>query len=226
MWDVLSAKLNQLGRMNWADEEFAALMRRSIGEEPGIERWRKLSGIAGWDRKRLAIVRALFHWRDAKAARQDRPIRSVVRDDLLVEIVRRNPKQEHDLDVLRGLHKREIPEVLEVVRQARALPIEEAPEAIAAEIDPPQLALLAGLLSTVLGDLCARLRLAPGLVASNNDLKLLVRAALNSEPLPENHALAGGWRAAVILPQLLAVLKGEVRLRVANLYGPAPFEIG
>src|SRR5207244_12623450 len=36
LWDALSVKLESLGRMSWADEEFATLGRRSIGEEPGV----------------------------------------------------------------------------------------------------------------------------------------------------------------------------------------------
>jgi ribonuclease D len=225
MWETLSSALDELGRMSWANEEFAALMRRSIADEPGVERWRKLSGIANWDRRRLAVIRALYQWRDAKAARQNRPVRTVVRDDLLVEIVRRNPKSAHDLEVLRGLHHREIPEVLEVVREARALPIEEAPHAMQIEIDPPQVALLAGLLNAVLGNLCAGLRIAQNLVASSNDLKLLVRSLLHSEPLPENLPIASGWRSEAVLPELLSVLKGEVRVRVADLAKDSPLEI-
>ena len=225
MWETLSSALNELGRMNWAEEEFAGLVRRSVADEPGVERWRKLSGITNWDRRRLTTIRALYQWRDAKAARQNRPVRTVVRDDLLVEIVRRNPKSAHDLEVLRGLHHREIPEVLEVVREARALPIEEAPQATQFEIDPPQVALLAGLLNAVLGNLCCRLRVAPNLVASSNDLKSLVRSQLNSAPPPESHPLASGWRAEAILPELLAVLKGQVCVRVANLGQESPLKI-
>ncbi|MFL5339939.1 MAG: ribonuclease D [Gemmataceae bacterium] len=225
LWDKLSGKLAALGRTEWADEEFTTLMRRSLGEEPGIERWRKLGGIAGWDRKRLGMIRALYLWRDAKAARQNRPVRTVVRDDLLVEIVRRNPKTEHDLDVLRGLQKREIPEVMAVLHDARALPAEDTPEARPHEVDPPQLALLTGLLGAVLGNLCGRVGLAQNLVCSNNDLRLLVKSVLRSEPLPENLSLAAGWRAAAILPELLALLRGEVRVRVADAASATPFEI-
>src|SRR5262249_46113235 len=64
LWDALSGRLENLGRTAWAEEEFATLMRRSTSEEPGVERWRKLGGIAGMDRKRLGVVRALHQWRE------------------------------------------------------------------------------------------------------------------------------------------------------------------
>ena len=43
------------------------------------------------DRRRLAIVRELSRWREGVAAQTNRPARTIVRDDLLVEIARRNP---------------------------------------------------------------------------------------------------------------------------------------
>ena len=165
IWERITEKLERLKRTDWAKEEFAALVRRSLEEEPGVERWRKVGGLGGLDRKKLAVVRALYQWREAKADRQNRPARTVVRDDLLLEIARRNPKEERDLDVMRGLQKKEFPEIVRVVREARALPADQWPVAVPRENDPPQVALVAGLLNAVLGDFCGRTQLAPGLAA-------------------------------------------------------------
>ena len=53
------------------------------------ERWRRVSGNAGLDARGLAIVRELFHWRDAEAQRRNQPARRILRDDLIVELARR-----------------------------------------------------------------------------------------------------------------------------------------
>jgi ribonuclease D len=74
----------------------------------------------------------------------------------------------------------------------------------------------------VLGDLCARGRLASNLVASNNDIRALVRARLAGDPVPADLSLAQGWRAGHILPDLVAVLEGRRMVRVANLKAEAP----
>src|SRR5262245_2958025 len=164
LWEKISGKLEHLNRSEWAKEEFAALVRRSLEEEPGVERWRKVGGLGGLDRKKLAVVRALYQWREAKAERQNRPARTVVRDDLLVESARRGPKEEHDLEVMRGLQKKEFPEIMRVVRETRALPPDQWPAPAPRDNDPPQVALVAALANAILGDFCARLLLAPGLV--------------------------------------------------------------
>src|SRR5262245_30184936 len=225
IWERISGKLEQLNRTEWAKEEFAALVRRSLEEEPGVERWRKVGGLGGLDRKKLAVVRALYQWRDAKAERQNRPARTVVRDDLLVEVARRGPKEERDLEVMRGLQKKEFPEIMRVVREARALPQEQWPVSMPRENDPTQLALVGGLLNAVIGDFCARSLLAAGLVCTTADIRQLVRCEMTGDPLPPTNPLASGWRAVAVLPELRAVLRGKRAVRVAALDRETPFAV-
>ncbi|HBI46375.1 MAG TPA: ribonuclease D [Planctomycetales bacterium] len=223
-WEKLSGRLEKMGRTPWAREEFARLAQTASPEEPAAEeKWRKLRGIGSLDRRRLAVVRALFHWREETAARTNRPARTIVRDDLVVEIARRNPTQERDLQTLRGLPRRDLAAIVQAVVQARELPLEECPAAMERDQDPPQVLLTAGVITAVLGDVCARLRLAPNLVASNQDVKRLVRARFLGAALPTDLPLTQGWRAAAILPDLLAVLDGRRLVRIADVTAPAPF---
>jgi ribonuclease D len=223
VWRRLSSRLDELGRLDWAREEFARLAVRSSPEEGLTEKWRKLRGIGSLDRRRLAVVRDLFHWREQMAAQANRPARTIIRDDLLIEIARRNPNRERDLHVIRGLPRRDLTAVLEVVERARALPAEQWPRAAEREQDRPQVALVATVLSAVLSDLCVRRRLAANLVATSQDFKLLVRARLQGGSLPSESLLTQGWRAQHILPELLAVLDGRRGLRVADVRAEAPF---
>ena len=226
-WKKLAGRLDKLGRAEWAREEFGRLARAASPEEPAAEeRWRKLRGLGSLDRRRLAVVRALYNWREEEAARTNRPARTIVRDDLVVEIARRNPARERDLHTLRGLPRRDLDAIVETVAAAAQLPPEEWPAATERDQDPPQVALTAAVLTAVLGDVCARLRLAPNLVASNQDVKRLVRARFAGGPPPEDAPLTQGWRAAAILPELVAVLDGRRTLRVADLTAAAPFAYG
>jgi ribonuclease D len=225
LWKKLSARLAKLGRDEWAREEFRRLAASAAPDEPDTEKWRRLRGLGSLDRRRLAVARALYDWREAAAARSNRPTRAIVRDDLIVEIARRNPTRERDLQVMRGLPRRDLEAILRTVAEARALPAEQWPTLAEREQDPPQVALVAAVLTAVLGDLCARLRLAPNLVSSNHDVKLLVRARLTGAALPADLPLTQGWRAAHILPELLAVLDGRRLLRIADVKAEAPFAL-
>jgi ribonuclease D len=164
----------------------------------------------------------LYAWREETAARTNRPARTIVRDDLLIEIARRNPTRTRDLHVIRGLPRRDLDAILQVVELGRALPLEQCPTMTEREQDPPQVGLVANILSAVLGDLCVRRQLAPNLVATGQDVKLLVRARLQGAPPPAESLLTQGWRGAHILPELLAVLEGRRSLRVADVAAEAP----
>ncbi len=225
LWQEISGRLNRLGRGEWAKEEFAAMIPRSLGEEPGVERWRKLKGIGGLDRRKLAVVRELFAWREDKALERNRPARTVVRDDLLIEITKRNPKAEADLEVVRGLAKKDLANIISVVQAARALPTEQLPEPTPRDDDPPQVTLVAALLNAFLGHLCAQMELTQSLVASANDVKVLVRAAARNEGVPESSPLASGWRTTAILPELMAAIEGRRSIRVESLTREAPFRV-
>ena len=146
-----------------------------------------------------------------------------MRDDLIVEIARRNPTRERDLQTVRGLPRRDLDAIVETVAAAAKLPAEEWPTAVRAR---PGSA--AGGADGRRADGRARrrvrrLRLAPNLVASNQDVKRLVRARFVGGPLPDDMPLTQGWRAAAILPELLAVLEGRRTLRVADVTAAAPF---
>lgn len=223
LWQRLGKDLHKLGRMAWVREEVARLTANAAPEEPVQERWRKLRGLGALDRRRLGVVRALFAWREEKAALANRPARTIIRDDLIIEIARRNPQRARDLEVVRGLGKRDLDTILSVVDHARQLPREQWPEPAERDQDAPQVGWLAGVLTAVLGDHCVRHRLAANLVATNQDIKLLVRARMAGEPLPGESLLTQGWRAQTILPELLAILEGRRSVRIADAAGNAPF---
>jgi ribonuclease D len=224
VWDKLAAELHRRDRLSWAEEEFARLAVQAAAPEAATEKWRKLRGIGSLDRGRLAIVRALHGWREEAAVRANRPARALLRDDLLVEVARCNPRREHDLLLIRGLPRRNARTILEVVERARSLPAAEWPEAAERDLDPSQHGVLVNLLAAVLADWCARQGVASNLTASNQDLKLLVRCRLQGRPLPPESLLAQGWRQAHVLPELLAVLEGRRTIRVADVNAPAPLE--
>ncbi|MFO0928095.1 MAG: ribonuclease D [Gemmataceae bacterium] len=139
-YDRLHARLQKVDRLAWAKEEFDRLLQVATPADPALEeRWRKLKGTGSLDRRRMAVVRALYQWREGRAAELNRPARTIVRDDLLVEIARRNPTRGRDLQVVRGLPGRDLDAIVDVVTDARKLPLEACPEVTEREQDLPQI---------------------------------------------------------------------------------------
>ncbi len=79
------------------------------------------------------------------------------------------------------------------------------------EQDPVQVGLVGNVLGAALVDFCNRMHLAPNLVASGADIKLLVRARLLGLPAPAESILSRGWRSEHVLPHLQALLDGAAQ---------------
>jgi ribonuclease D len=223
-YERLSAKLERYTRTDWANEEFASFVKWQSADDTAVERWRKVKGSGALNRRELAVLRAVYDWRLGVAERQDRPARSVMRDDVLLEVAKRGARTPDDLASLRGIPPREFENVQRAVREANRIPAAELPEKIETEQDPPQVGVLGSLLTVVLNDVCDRLKLAQSLVCSQQDLKDLVRSKQAGGKLPADSPFHDGWRKEAILPHLERILDGGLAVRVNNPKTTAPLE--
>lgn len=216
LYKKLNTLLVKWNRTAWATEEFAEFIEHSTTEEIAVEKWRKVKGLGVLARRELAVARELFAWREGFASRTNRPVRYLMRDDLLLEICRKIPANVDELQAFRGLPRSEMNAILDAVRRGASLPSNEWPALASRDGDPPHVTALANLLSIALGELCRNLKLAPNLAATQSDLKALVRTAGGDEKAAATCGLRHGWRAEAILPYLERILAGSLVLRVGN----------
>jgi ribonuclease D len=209
----LRQRLEDLGRLAWVEEEFQRLAGFAQEEnQTETERWRKLRGVGNLSRRQLATLRELYHWRAGAASRLNRPPKAVCRDDLLLQIARRGPRSEADLKMIRGLPHEHYGAILEAVEKARDLPAEALPELPTRGVKRPEVDLLVGVLTAVVHEVASRLQIAPQLVATNADLRSLIRGQVFGEPVRPT-LLDVGWRREHIRGLLLDVLTGKAALR-------------
>jgi ribonuclease D len=142
----------------------------------------------------------------------------------VIELARRGPTRESDLESLRGIPKGLQAGLLAAILHARGLPTSQQPEALEREFDTPQIQLLASLLNVVLNDWCARHHLAANQVATMSDLKALIRAR-QPKGEPAATPLHSGWRRDFVLPELEAFLSGERTLHVADVNANHPIRV-
>jgi len=214
--DRLNARLAELDRLEWAREEHARFVELT---DPEIiagreERWRKVKGSSQLDRRQLCLLRALHAWRETRAHEANRPVRTIMRDDLLVEISRRHPGRPGDLQMVRGLSKKDIDGILATVEAADAVPEDQWPEVLERDSEATHVQALSGLLQTVFMAMCAEMKLAPGLTCTMGEIRDLLRCRLTGPAEPTEGLLITGWRRKHVLPRLLAVLDGRVAFRL------------
>jgi ribonuclease D len=159
-------------------------------------------------------LRALHAWRETRAHEANRPVRTIMRDDLLVEISRRHPGRPGDLQMVRGLSKKDIDGILATVEAADAIPEDQWPEVLERDSEATHVQALSGLLQTVFMAMCAEMKLAPGLTCTMGEIRDLLRCRLTGPAEPTEGLLITGWRRKHVLPRLLAVLDGRVAFRL------------
>jgi ribonuclease D len=218
MRDLLTARLEQLGRLSWLDEEMAA-WQEEVRSAVFQERWRRVSGNAGLSRRGLAVLRELWRWREAEAQRRDCPIRRVLRDDLLVEMARRQTADVKRIQALRGLErgdlKRQLPKIAEAIQRGLDLAEDECPRSASRE-SPPHLSVLGQFLFSALGSICRQIDLAPGLVGTPSDVRDWIVFRTGQMPAGRTPRLAQGWRATVIGKVFDDLMAGKLSVRIGD----------
>jgi ribonuclease D len=226
--DHLSEKLSVLGRVEWAEEEFRDFLD-VIQNRDDETRWRRLPGLHQLSRRGLEAARRLAEWRIEEARRINRPVRQILRDDLLVAIAKRLPTSRAELEALRDFNRPQLlsksGELLARIAKAQAVPADQLPEHAERHEDGPGLTMVVNLLSATLAHCCSRNQAAVGLVGTTNDLKDLVRWHAQNRPEDRRPSLACGWRDAVCGETLLDVLSGRSALRVVDPNADVPVAV-
>jgi len=182
--DLLAERLERVGRMHWAEEEFLRLERvrwtprAAVGEE-----FLAIKGARTLRPQQLAVLRALWEWRDRRARELDRAPFRVAGNDVLLLLAREAPTTDEALRRLRGvppsIAQRYGEQFLEAIRAARALPADQWPrlERRQRERPDPQIEERVARLKALRAERAPAVGLDPGLVCPNAVLITIARTA-------------------------------------------------
>jgi ribonuclease D len=140
--DALRVELDEAGKLDWAEEEFAAILS-APPKEPRQDPWRRTSGIHRLrTRRSLAVVREVWLARDRVARERDVSPGRVLPDAAIVEAALQLPRTPDDLTALpafRGRNPRRHAAVwFRAVQKGRTLPDIDLPEhSLPGEGPPP-----------------------------------------------------------------------------------------
>ncbi|MBA3532629.1 MAG: ribonuclease D [Ardenticatenales bacterium] len=214
VYDRLQEQLEAMGRTEWLDDEWAAMSNPdSYRRVHPREAYRRISGMQRLKPRELALLRELAEWREREAIRRDRAPSLIIRDHLLVELVRQMPDSLSTLKEIRGLHEREVErhgkEILAALQRGGALPRTEWPKLPERNDLSEQQNSLVSLMQSWLRARADEVNIAPHYLATAADLKELVSAT------PEAQASLGvmrGWRHRLVGMDLLALAEGRAYL--------------
>jgi ribonuclease D len=139
--DALASELQEQGKTDWAQQEFAAILAAGP-PDARPDPWRRTSGIHRVrSRRGLAVVRELWLERDKIARRRDISPTRILADTAIVEAARLVPGEADDLSKIAGFNsrgaRRHSAEWLRALKRARAQPERSLPQASAPPGDGP-----------------------------------------------------------------------------------------
>ncbi|MET9858126.1 ribonuclease D [Streptomyces smyrnaeus] len=139
--DALEDELSRQGKLEWAQEEFAAIAA-APAPPPRKDPWRRTSGMHKVRRRRqMAVVRELWQARDAVARKRDVSPGKVLSDAAIVEAALAMPSNARALAALPGFGQRvgrkQLDQWQAAVERARTLPEEELPQQAQTTNGPP-----------------------------------------------------------------------------------------
>ena len=199
-FDILAARLEEKGRLDWAREDSQWLLDPSLYDISDGQAMDRLKGARNFRGRRRAAAARLAAWREAEAIKRDRPRQWIMRDNILLDIAHRLPASTAQMADIQGVPAKLINRV--------GSELLEAVEASANDdhaYDPPsppneeQKALLKEMQAKVAA--CAEgLGIVAETVASKRELSAVIISG------GRQSRVFGGWRAELIGDELLSLL--------------------
>ena len=211
--EALRVRLRELGRLEWAEEEFGPLEAlRWTGVSSATDGYLRIKGARTLTERQLAALRELYRWREELGAQQDRATFRIIGNDALLAVSRALPRTLTDLSHTSGvppvLAARHGADLLASVDRALALNEEALPRFERTVRIPKDPAFDARVerLKGVRNRVAAELRLDPGVLCGRGTLEAVARARPKDRA---GLALVGElrrWQITVLGDALLATL--------------------
>jgi ribonuclease D len=204
--DELVARLNELGRLEWALDECAEVLSTRKPERVPEETWWKLGDVRRMSVRQRAVAQEVSAWRERKAAAADRPRRSILSDLALLTISQKPPKSRDEMSKLRGVDGRHLAqgagaEILEAIERGLNLSATDIcmpPDGTEAIAPAAAVAVCSGLVRQIADNLA----FDQSLLATRADIAQL----LCHEPSRLDH----GWRQTIAGEPIRRLIGGGV----------------
>lgn len=203
--DILQKELHARGRLEWAEEECALLLKRAdTGRSPEAA-WHRIKEVRRMEGRQRGVAQAVARWREEYAARLNQPVRHVLSDLGVAVVAQRMPKSLAQLREIRGVEPRNLRKGADKELLAFLDGLKDAELAVEPASKPPKLdpALkpAVSLITSWAAQHAADADIDPALVATRSDIEALLRGD------PDCRALKG-WRADIIAAPVQRLLSG------------------
>jgi ribonuclease D len=210
IYRILRDKLAKQNRLDWIEDEHAALLDPEIYAFDPENAWKRLK-IRKYRSDYLAVLANVAGWRERTAQEMDKPRGRILKDDAIQEIAQQKPRSAEALERMRAVptgfsRSKHGQGLIHAINQALDDPEKYAPQVERPESAGPPPGAVSELLKVLLKQVSEDEGVAPRLIANASDLEKLAR-----DDAPDIPALTG-WRRQLFGEKALRLKSGKVAL--------------
>lgn len=201
-------RLNERGRLTWAEEACRELLTRRVGPMDPSLAWTRIKDVRAMRPRTRGVLASLAAWREARAMASDIPPRQVLADLALQGIAQREPTTIEELAQARGVDDRHVrgafaAEILDAVRRGRETPL-DLPASDGDDLDR-SLRPAVTLVSAWVSEVARREEIDPAILGTRSDIVDFLRGSAEAR-------LGTGWRHDLVGRQLGDIIRGRAAL--------------
>ncbi|WP_232470754.1 MULTISPECIES: ribonuclease D [Methylococcus] len=212
LYPKMREQLERLERCSWLADDFAALENPDLYVNRPEDAWERIGGLDRLKPDQFALAVRLAAWRENTAQQNDLPRNWILRDEALLEIAMKRPRNRDALQALRGIDSRVIQRygeamiaLVHVVGDSQTVP----PQPRRVQRRSAHTEAVIDAMSALVRLRCIEHTINPAVVASRKDLE----EALES---PDSARVLQGWRRALAGNDLQAFLDEKAILRMKD----------
>ncbi len=207
--DTLVGRLEERGRLEWAEEEIERLRSKDRTPPDAETLWWKLRGKTKLNGRARGVAQELAAWRDQVAKKQNRPPRTVLSDMPLLALAQRPARNIEQLRGVRNLDLRrfkQADQLLAAIQRGTQLPKEAVRLPPKRPENLPDVDGVVALCLAWLAQRAGEEGLDMSVLGTRDDVTSLV--------LHQKSRLSKGWRDILVGGELRAIIDGTAGLRV------------
>lgn len=217
IFDQMTAQLQSLGHAGWMREACVDACENAATVTDARQLYIRIKGATGLSGKALAVLREITAQREQIAFEHNLPPRTIMRDEVLIDIALRAPKREADLAGIRGISHDAVVHfgdlIIGAVERGITLPPDQYPTLPQIHDDSTEVKRMAETLSSASQLICLGQSVTPAITFSQSDMLAMARRLEQKRPTSDLNIMQG-WRKECLGDKLLAVIQGQIKLEI------------
>ena len=217
VYNKLIERLKKMGRLDWVQGEVTAWEDPKTFALPDpYQRFMKIKNLRSLRPRNLTVLQEIAAWREGEAINRDCLAKSIIRDETLLEIARKAPRDAKTLSGIRGFYQKELSKggasILSAIERAMDVPesdLVELPESNGHSTTRG----VEELLSAYVQIRSEELKIEPSILADRKRIHSFVAHFEQKEDM-EEHFLFQEWRKELIGSPMFSLLSGKVGLKI------------